>query len=616
MSGHALVRRFTDEQGGNTTLERATKTAQEEEDVLLEKGERDRLSVFFENPKGDHIYFHQAEVAKKTLNRTCEEFFKQERSSGLAKFFGIRRKQSRHAADQVMQQYVATNVEELRAVVEELDLKWREKQSRASASLIQQQTALCSTLHAHKKAFALLPSQNNYASSLCGGLTLLISAAVNYDEIAEILSDKVARIAEKVSSVAEIVKLVETQRMCELYAEIHAQVFTFYRDVIAWYMERKHDRFVKSFNEQLKKGYEKAVENINDCINALLIQTKVADMAISKAILLGVRGLEREVYRQRQAPQSDIAHVGVTMQNLLHTMVYSNGIQLANAEAKGIKELSLSIPEQPLAAKMTTVNRVEALAQAVRIKSFAVGTEGQALLKDGRFWIPQVEASAKLVQWRAEHNDKSRLWINSPLQTKEMPSSRAAAMTVIVAAWQSEEAIISHFCERTRMDGLFENRNPEKTGLIGLVYNLVTQLLQFRVVDDAVKISEDEMEALNGSDGSWDAALIMLRSLLRATPQLSMCVIDNLNVLALSAGANWCAEFLDVLFEHQQTCAHAFRVLLTTAGHSGILSGYFERDERVFVQRGAQEVLHRELRALESVSSQRPHREGDQRDCC
>ena len=53
MSGHTLVRRFTDEKSADSTLERATKTAQEEEDAVREQEERDRLSTYFQNPGGD-----------------------------------------------------------------------------------------------------------------------------------------------------------------------------------------------------------------------------------------------------------------------------------------------------------------------------------------------------------------------------------------------------------------------------------------------------------------------------------------------------------------------------------------------------------------------------------
>lgn len=49
-SGHTLVRRFTDEQDGKTTLERATKAAQEEQDAIWEQEQKDRLSTYFESP--------------------------------------------------------------------------------------------------------------------------------------------------------------------------------------------------------------------------------------------------------------------------------------------------------------------------------------------------------------------------------------------------------------------------------------------------------------------------------------------------------------------------------------------------------------------------------------
>lgn len=458
---------------------------------------------------------------------------------------------------------------------------------------------MCSTLYAHKKTFALLPSQNNYASSLCGGVTLLISAAVNYDEIAETLSETVANIGAKVSSISELVEMIETQKMYERYAELHAHVFLFYRDVIAWYMQRKRERFFKSFNEQLQSGYKKAMERINDCIQALLLQVDVARLAIERTLLLGIEGLQREVFRQRQQlqVQSDIARAGLPMQNLLYGMLYSKMIAVANGEVEERRDNQIQELEHPTVSEKS-VDRATALAQSTQLLPFVVGDEGQSLFTDGRFWIPHAEASPKLVKWMDQHEDQSRLWISSPLPPRGFPSSRAGAMTAVVAAWQSPKPIISHFCERARLNDRTRDGGHAKLGLIGLVYSLIVQLLQFRVQDDAFKVSKGQMEALNGSDDSWKEALRTFSDLLQATPQLSICVIDDLNVLALSAGMRWCTEFLDVLFEHQQTCGHAFRILLTTTGNSKIIPEYFERDERVYVQRVAQEVLRRDIQTI------------------
>jgi len=51
--GRALVRRFTDEQDGTTTLGCAAKAAQKEDDFELDRKERERLGTYFRDLPGD-----------------------------------------------------------------------------------------------------------------------------------------------------------------------------------------------------------------------------------------------------------------------------------------------------------------------------------------------------------------------------------------------------------------------------------------------------------------------------------------------------------------------------------------------------------------------------------
>lgn len=407
-------------------------------------------------------------------------------------------------------------------------------------------------------------------------------------------------IAAKLSSLVEIVDMIETQRMCELYAELHAHVFLFYRDAIAWYMERKRNRLFKSFNEQLKAGYEKAIERIRECMTALLLQTNVAKVAMTKVLLLDVQGLRREISQQRQEfqAQTELASAGIQMQNLLHAMVYSKIVGTAGAD---IKAGSMVPAEESgsLVITSSSVNRAAAMDQSTLLRSFVVGDEGQSLFEDGRFWIPHADASAMLVRWMDRDTQRARLWIDSPIPERSAASSRAAAITTVVAAWQSKEPIISHFCTRPDIGSVPDDQMCEEVGLIGLVYSLIIQMLEFRIEGDTFVISKEKMNMLDGSNDSWNVALQTFSDLLRATPQVSICVIDDLNVLSLSTGVQLCTEFLDALFDHQQQCAHVFRVLLTTAGFCSVIPEYFDRDERVFVQQGAQEVLRRDLMAIE-----------------
>lgn len=433
----------------------------------------------------------------------------------------------------------------------------------------------------------------------------MISAAVNYDDIAELLSEQVAHMSSKVSMVADLLGIIGTQRMYELYADLHAQVFLFYRDVIAWYLDRKRGRFFGSFNEQLKQTYEKAIARIENCISLLEASSRNAQTAMMRVSLMNTEELRRETRRQRQQPLEQ-ANLGVIAQEFLYVIFNSRLADFINDQLKERSRIDAFVPEaetKPEAARegvrVKTVSRATGSKHISYLLQFVVGDERQSLFNDGRFWVPDAEASPRLVEWMDPHKDQSRLWISSPLITRGFPSSRAAAMTAVVAAWHAHVPIISHFCERAKVQDVPAGGNCEKIGLIGLLYSLIVQLLQFRNQEDTFETSESQIKALNGSDESWEVALRTFSDLLRTTPLLKICVIDDLNILALSVGINWCTEFLDVLFEHLETCGHPFRVLLTTTGSSRVVSEYFERDERIFVQRGAQEVLRRDIQNLD-----------------
>jgi len=71
----------------------------------------------------------------------------------------------------------------------------------------------------------------------------------------------------------------------------------------------------------------------------------------------------------------------------------------------------------------------------------------------------------------------------------------------------------------------------EQVRLVGLVYSLIYQLLEFSGAEDELDVSKESLAALNGGKESWSASLEVLRSLLDRTPVLMYCVIDGLNDL-------------------------------------------------------------------------------------
>lgn len=143
-----------------------------------------------------------------------------------------------------------------------------------------------------------------------------------------------------------------------------------------------------------------------------------------------------------------------------------------------------------------------------------------------------------------------------------------------------------------QVDSGSENQDVEKLGLIGLAYSLISQLLQFEFEEDSFNVPREELDRLDGSRNSWEHAMALFSVLLKKTPHLSLCVIDGLNDMAFSSGAEWCSEFLKILFSHQKSCLGVFRILLTTTGQSRVLQDYVSVSDRVLAQGNAREAFH------------------------
>lgn len=449
-------------------------------------------------------------------------------------------------------------------------------------------------MDAHQKAFAIFPSQHSYASALCGSLSLIISAATNHDEIAVTISETVANVAVKATRAAKILHVIKTQVMRELFSELYAQVFLFYRDALEWYTKSKTSRFIGSFNEKMVERYEKASGHIESCISEMYREANIASLAMLAVVNSTTTELRDEAVRRRQqTPEGfSLTFAGQNMRDMLMAMHTSLCIEDSSANSDHGQGQQL-LPPSSDSRSVTpgSLNRATARSLTTHLAHFVIGNEGHSLFNDGKFWLPDVDVSARLHEWMSEDTSSQTLWVSSPDTSQQFSTSRAAAMSTVVAAWQSEMPVISHFCERPRFAEIPEDRTVEEVGMIGLVYSLIIQLLEFNVENDKFETSKEVLKSLNGLDESWPVALALLSELLEATPHLSLCVIDGLHDLAFSTGAKWCGAFLSALIEHQRSHSGLFKVLITTSGQSRVLPDYIGIEDRIFAQRGAREVV-------------------------
>lgn len=427
-----------------------------------------------------------------------------------------------------------------------------------------------------------------YTSALCGSLALIVGAAVNLNDIAEKLSEMVADISDKATRAASMVMIYRTRNFRELFSDLYAQVFLFYRDAIQWYTKSKVAKAFDSFNANLVKPYERAAKKIE----GLLIEIyREAGVAKSAQMAVFVEDLEDRLRDQRgqYIDQEDLVFVGRQSQRLL-LLMHENEYHEATHAVEN-RRIELVDEEDSKNTLGSSLSRAHARVLSKRLEPFVVGTEGPSLFKDGKFWLPDIEVSHKLSKWISPDVHLSTLWISSPTAARDLPGSRAAALVAAAAAWESKLPVISHFCARPYSRDLTAGRKVEEVGMIGLVYSLIIQLLQFNVEKDVFQSSEERFGKLDGSDESWPEALLLLQCLLRTTPQVQRCIIDGLNDMCFSSGAEWCSAFLDMMFEHQKTYASGFKILLTTSGQSRVLPGYVQVEHRVLIQRAAREMI-------------------------
>lgn len=334
--------------------------------------------------------------------------------------------------------------------------------------------------------------------------------------------------------------IIKTPRVRQLLANIYSLMFRFYRDAIAWYLQSKLSRAFHSFNENLKKGFDDVTHDIEDGINELYREAAIGSMAMIAMVNGKVGCLETEVRRQRQNYLEHDTTAGHRMIVLMEATWMDSKSPLGVRPRLALPTAELKLETQDIKAAGITLPR--ACQYAPAIEKFIIGDSGPAQFGAGRFWAAEEDVLHKLRAWMAEGTSHT-LWISSPPDPAGTTSAQAAALVVVAGAWQAETPLISHFCQR-RQDRVPEGMSIEQVGLVGLVYSLIFQLLQFNGPDDdPLAVSEESFTALNGGKESWDASLEVLQALLVRTPVVMYCVIDGLNDLEWGDGESGVGNF-------------------------------------------------------------------------
>lgn len=276
---------------------------------------------------------------------------------------------------------------------------------------------------------------------------------------------------------------------------------------LEWYLQTRFDRFMRSFNENLLKEFEEASHQLDESVTELYREAGVANSAMLRMLLGQVTDLRMELSRQRKHYEVQDALSGQRMQKMMQ--LWSEKTQLERLLEKAVLSPAPNMEIPPGREEISTDDAIndDVLQSSIRrLDDFIIDENSQGSFTNGRFWVTDKETVIKLHSWT--QGDSSRtIWITSPYEAGiAMPSSRAAAMATVAAAWQAETPIISAICKRVRQDKLRSSMSTEEVGLISLTYDLIRQLLQFSSVAERVTtVKEEDLKSLSGEASTWTA---------------------------------------------------------------------------------------------------------------
>ncbi|ETN45993.1 uncharacterized protein HMPREF1541_00176 [Cyphellophora europaea CBS 101466] len=573
----------------------------------MRKG-RSQIAIQFAPSRFNEVYnrdgtFDVAQIARAELEKICDEVTASIQASQQSRFRWRKAKADQALNDRLHSAMKASDDSPLNVheIVGEVEGGWKSTHGKVYKNF----QRFCASLQAHEKVFAIFPSETMYTSVLSGCLSLVVQASVNHSSIAETLSQSVADISDKVASCAIYLEVTPTDSMKRRLAEIYAQLFRFYRDVLKWYLSSSASKVFGSLNATIKSRFDETVQSIEGQISQMVREGDIAALAIMRVVQLDqseikaqysdIRSLlETVVVQQRRNYQdNDDAHIGVKVLESLGS-VYKAMATRRNREASHGKATLVSqgrIEEGDSSGEMMSTSNDEANQLALRLQLYVVGDDGSKSLARGVSRTSEPIIPHKLKSLLNENEHSRTLWISATYSDRLNCTARTTALGFVAAAWKAGAPILSHFCDspsKRLTTPYVGSLDAEQQAVLGLVYSLTRQLLQFsHSPQTPLDLSEARCERLRCDVDSWQEALELFRELLAATPSIRFCLIYGFNNNEWAKGAPWLRAVLDILFHHQQdqTGRH-FHVLLVTSGQSRLLGAAIKASDRHIIQDG------------------------------
>ena len=168
--------------------------------------------------------------------------------------------------------------------------------------------------------------------------------------------------------------------------------------------------------------------------------------------------------------------------------------------------------------------------------------------------------------------NSASLWLVGPDDTQYPSTMSNAAACIISVLSQAEPQLIFHFCTIPALQKA--GMSKEESGLISLLYSLITQLV-FSLkphFESAIELQHDRFASLDGTMTTWPLALKLFKDLVSLSTPYIICVIDGMEWIDYGDGTARCVELWNSLCELMTGRDNrVFKLLFTTTGKSGTL---------------------------------------------
>ena len=178
------------------------------------------------------------------------------------------------------------------------------------------------------------------------------------------------------------------------------------------------------------------------------------------------------------------------------------------------------------------------------------------------------EMLQKLADW-SSHSTNSLLWLQgepSRIEDLDNPLSLVAAQLILILE-RTKLPVVSYFCELRRGTRLrLGNTTIEQQEMIALGYAIARQMIELLLPEfsSIVDLSDARLAFLDGTVGSWQNLLGLLKDLVPLLPDTVYLIIDGMHWLNDRTTDTMAAQFVASLRE----CTSHLRVLFTTNGRS------------------------------------------------